>query len=221
MEVDVIILSYAKDDDIIRMNSNCIDSINNSSPIKFNIYLIETESNNDFIYHQGNVEVIQPNKEFNYNQFLNIGLEYCKNEWILLSNNDTIYEKNFIENMLEAHKIDERILSMSPIDDDWPMQKGFDRNVPIHYGHRIQYEISGWSILINKKVIEIIGKFDESFYFWYQDNDYSNNLKKHNVQHALITNAKVHHLLSRSNHLVKDWNTMVATSERKFINKWK
>ena len=41
MEVDVIILSYAKNDSIIKMNNDCINSLNNSTDEHiFNILLI-------------------------------------------------------------------------------------------------------------------------------------------------------------------------------------
>ena len=87
MIVDVIILSYAKEDSVIVMNNECIDSINNSTTEhKFNIILVETESTKTYKYQQDNVTVVQPNEEFNYNKYLNIGLKYCNNDWILISN---------------------------------------------------------------------------------------------------------------------------------------
>jgi hypothetical protein len=76
MTIDVIILSYAKNDSIIEMNNNCINSLNSSSDLhKFNILLIETESTREYKYQQENVKVIQPGIEFNYNKFLNIGFK--------------------------------------------------------------------------------------------------------------------------------------------------
>ena len=85
MTIDVIILSYAKNDSIIKMNNDCIDSLNSSSDQHtFNIFLVETESSKEYKYPQENVTVIQPGIEFNYNKFLNIGLKECKNDWILI-----------------------------------------------------------------------------------------------------------------------------------------
>jgi len=222
MKIDVVILSYAKNESIIDMNNNCINSINNSSEEHtFNIFLIETESSKEFVYSQKNVTVIQPNVEFAYNKFLNIGLNQCTTDWMLISNNDVVYEKYFIDNMLKAHQSNPQILSMSPIDDTWDYQKHFNRTVPIHYGYKVQHHLVGWSIFIHKKVLETIGMFDENYTFWYQDNDYSNMLNKYKITHALITNSKVKHLLSVSNHMLKNWNEMVRDSEIYFIKKWK
>ena len=36
--------------------------------------------------------LIFPDEDFNYNKFVNIGLEECKNEAILITNNDVFYE---------------------------------------------------------------------------------------------------------------------------------
>ena len=221
MEIDVIILSYAKNDEIVVMNNNCIDSINNSTrDYKFNIFLIET-STHEFVYPQENVILIQPKIEFGYNKFLNIGLKHCKNEWILISNNDIIYKTDFIKYMIEAHNTDNNLLSMCPMDDEWDYQKCYNRNTPIHYGYSVQHQLIGWSIFLNKKVIDIIGLFDENYSFWYQDNDYANTLIKYGIKHALITNSKIKHLGSRSNHLIDDWNKMVTTSKEYYVNKWK
>jgi GT2 family glycosyltransferase len=224
MIVDVIILSYAKNDAIIEMNNNCINSLNSSTDQhQFNIVLIETDTTKEHSYQQKNVKVIQPGIEFNYNKFLNIGLKECKNDWVLISNNDTIYHKNFLENMFIANQFDTEILSMSPMDDTWFRHNEFNRSFNIYYGHRTSYEITGWSILVNKKVFDVIGEFDEEFTFWYQDNDYANNLIKHNIKHALITDSKVTHLLSKSHDLIEKEKKHEMTNGLgvKFINKWK
>lgn len=224
MVVDVIILSYVKDDSILKMNNDCINSLNSSSEnIKFNILLIETDWINEYKYTQPNVKVIQPKEEFNYNKFLNIGLKECKNNWVLISNNDTIYHKNFLEEMMVAHNHDNQILSMSPMDDDWHRHQTFDKKSDIYYGYRTSYEVAGWSILVHKSAIQTIGGFDEQFTFWYQDNDYAQSLKTSNIKHALITKSKVTHLLSKSHGFLEGRKKYEMTDGlgRVFMNKWR
>lgn len=223
MTIDVIILSFAKNDSVLEMNNNCINSLNKSSENhNFNILLIETEPTKEYVYEQENVKVIQPKIEFNYNKFLNIGFKNCKNDWVLISNNDTIYHNNFLEHMMLAHQYDNLILSMSPMDDGWHRHQTFDKNIGIYYGYRTSYEVAGWSILVHKSVIEKIGGFDEQFTFWYQDNDYANSLMQHNVKHALITNSKVTHLLSKSHGFLEKEKKYQMTDGLGvvFMNKW-
>jgi GT2 family glycosyltransferase len=224
MEIDVIILSFAKNENVISMNNDCINSLNSSTKdFKFNILLIETESTKEYKYDQDNVKVIQPGIEFNYNKFLNIGLKECKNEWVLISNNDTIYHKGFIDKLIEENNKDKDLLSMSPMDDGWHRHKIFDKSNKVHYGYRTSYEIAGWSILVHRSVIEKIGGFDEQFKFWYQDNDYANCLKLNGIKHALITDSKVTHLLSRSHGLIEPEKKFEMTDGLgiKFTNKWR
>lgn len=223
MEIDVIILSYVKNDSVLKMNNECIDSINNSTKNHtFKIYLIETNKDRKFEYSQDNVVVIQPDEEFNYNRFLNIGLEYCKNEWVLISNNDTIYHENFIDKMIEANEFDKDLLSMSPMDDKWHTHEKLDKNIKIYYGFRTSYEVTGWSILVKRSVIDQIGGFDEKFKFWYQDNDYAMTLIKHKIKHALITDSKVTHLLSRSHDFIEKSKKHEMTDGliHEMMNKW-
>ena len=223
MVIDVIILSYAKDELIFKMNNNCINSINNSTTNhQFNIILVETDVTKNYEYSHTNVKVIQPNEEFNYNKFLNIGLKYCTNEWVLISNNDTIYHKHFIDHMLNANVFDDNLLSMSPMDDNWFRHNIFNKNIDTHYGYNVSYEITGWSIFFNKLVLEKIGYFDEDFNFWYQDDDYSKNLILHKIKHALITKSKVTHLGSKSHKFIKDnkYEQMTNGAKLKFKNKW-
>lgn len=224
MKIDVILLSYTKNDNIFNMTKRCIESIINSEKeYKFNIILVETEKSGKYTYDFKEVKTIVPNEEFNYNKFLNIGLKYCKNEWILISNNDTEYVGGWLTEMLKQHSKDNELISMSPYCPIWHVHKNnFKEKKEIFYGYRTSYELTGWSILINKKVIDIIGNFDEQFSFWYQDNDYSMNLQKYNVKHALIKKATVLHHLSKSHALVdpQKQNQMTHGLNKNFNEKW-
>lgn len=224
MVIDVIILSYAKDESFEKMNENCMKSLYNSTDQhKFQIYMIETNKEKQFKYDGCETcEVIQPDCDFNYNKFLNIGLSRCENDWILISNNDTIYHKGFLEEMLKANQMDKNLLSMSPMDDSWHRHVTLNKNIPVHYGYRTSYEIAGWSILVKREVINKIGGFDENFKFWYQDNDYAMTLEKNNIKHGLVTKSKVTHLLSKSHNLIDSNKKYEMTSGlgNIFVNKW-
>ena len=75
MEIDVILLSYTKNESIFKMTKKCIESILNSEKeYSFNIILVETEKSGKYNYDYEEVNVIIPNETFNYNKFLNIGL---------------------------------------------------------------------------------------------------------------------------------------------------
>jgi len=225
MDIDVILLTYTKDDRIYNMTKQCVESIINSEKNhNFSIKLIETEKTGKYRYDYDEVETIVPKEEFNYNKFLNIGLKYCTNEWILISNNDTEYVDGWLSEMLKQFEKDNELLSMSPYCPIWNVHKNnFKEKKEVFYGHRTSYELTGWSILLNRKVIDIIGNFDEQFSFWYQDNDYSMNLQKHKIKHGLVKNSIVLHHLSKSHGLVdpKKQNEMTHGLSKNFNKKWR
>lgn len=223
MIVDVVILSYTKNEDLYKMTQNCVESIVNSEKdYTFNITVVETDKSGTYAYEGDNVTTIVPEGSFGYNKFLNHGINNSNNEWVLLSNNDTVYSEGWLSEMMEANNKDSDIVSMSPMDDSWHTHKVLDKNIDIHYGCRVSIEITGWSILVKRKAIETIGGFDENFRFWYQDDDYSKMLQLHNIKHALITKAKVKHLLSKSHGLVgKNKHSMTNGQINVFNDKWK
>ena len=225
MEVDVIILSYTKNDGYYGMTKECIESILNSEDENtFNIIVMESDKTGKYVYDYDEVKTIVPDEEFNYNRFLNIGLEHCNNEWILISNNDTEYHSKWFTQMYKEWEKDNELLSMSPFCPIWTKHNIFTGGETVFPGYRVTYEITGWSILMNKKVVEVMGKFDEDFVFSYQDDDYSMTLQKHNIKHALIKNSVVTHRVSKSHNLITDTRMkfiMTHAQANTFFNKWK
>ena len=224
MEIDVILLSYTKNDTIFKMTKKCIESIINSEKeYSFNIILIETEKSGKYKYESKKIKTIVPNEAFNYNKFLNIGLKYCKNEWVLISNNDTEYKEGWLTEMMRQNQKDRNLLSMSPLCPIWKRHKnGFKNDREVYYGYRTTYEITGWSLLINKKVIDAIGSFDEQFAFWYQDDDYAKIIQEKGIKHALVMNSIVYHHHMKSHGLFKKDKRIQMTrgSNKIFSKKW-
>lgn len=203
-EIDVIILSYTKDLQYYGLTQRTINTLRAlNSQYSFNIIIIETNKNlydNGFVYDK--CKVIIPNEDFNYNRFLNIGLENCKNEYVLISNNDIIFTQNSIASMLQAAE-SSKAGSISPREPNWFQQQEFDAtNSEFIEGYEIGKHLTGWCLLIKKETLETIGKFDEKFKFWYQDNDYAECLKRNNIKHVIALKSRVYHVNNSSHSLV-------------------
>ena len=162
--------------------------------------------------------LIFPDEDFNYNKFLNIGLKECKNETILITNNDVFYEKDTLKIL---HKHLEKYDSVSPWDNNITPKLYNERN--IYEGHEIRYNIAGYSILTKRSTLDKIGNFDERFSFWYADNDYAMSLKTNNLKHALIGHASVFHAVEQSHNLFNEEEKIKQTTGAKkiFEEKWK
>lgn len=225
MEIDVIILSNTKDDSYLKMTNECIDSLLNSTDNHtFKIQLFESNKNasdEGLTYKQKEVITIVPDEDFNFNRFYNLGLQNCKNEFVLLINNDLIFEKNSIDNMLTAFTADSDLMSVSPWEPT--CHKGKHRNPPsLIYGYKIRWHICGWAVMAKRKLYDIIGPYDEDFKFWYQDNDYAETLKKYEIKHALVRDSIVVHKEEASHKTIPRGKSSEFKKDLKIVfdNKW-
>lgn len=192
MKVDIVILSHGKTPELIATTQNAIDScLKSESEIEFNIIVIE----------QGDAEytgckVYYDASELNYNKFMNKGIELGDAQYIALCNNDLLFQENWcsiIISVMQKHNL----LSACPICPLVQPKKMVLKN-DVYFGYRNTYEVCGWCIVINRDILKIIGKLDEGFPFWFADNIYSEQLKKHGINHGVVSKSIVRHLGSQT-----------------------
>jgi hypothetical protein len=222
-EVDTIILSNTKDIHYYGLLQRTINTLRwSEDTINFNTIIVE--SNKDYInkgYISNNANnIIVPSCEFNYNKFLNIGLQSCENEWIIIANNDLIFSKKWLTKIFDFRAKNKNFLSFSPYEPNWHCHK----SLPVcsfYEGYRTAYEITGWCIVMHHSIINKCQLFDEQFAFWYQDNDYAMSLKTKNIKHALIRDSRVYHETSQSHKLLGEKENELTHMQREiFIKKW-
>jgi len=210
----ILILSNTANMSYYNMLEKCIDSIGTS----FSIIVVETNSKIKGKINplEQKARFIFPEEQFNYNRFLNIGISHIDTEKFVISNNDVIYETGCM------HEVNKRLDiydSVSPIDILSP--KNIHILEPCLEGYEIETHINGSCIGLTKNTYKIIGKFDESFKFWYQDNDYANLLKKYKLKHALLRDAKMKHLGHQSHVLLGNkHHEMTHGLEDTYKDKW-
>ena len=109
--IDVIILSYAMTAKEYQMTHECIRSLRASEPsIDFNVVVVETNTPENLRQLSGEREpfddrcqVVFPQKEFNYNEFLQFGfvaLGASTAAHLLITNNDVLFEHGFARALL-------------------------------------------------------------------------------------------------------------------------
>lgn len=192
MLIDIIILSNGKSEALRKVTEDCIESVHNSeAEIKFNVLVLEQS---DITY--SNATTIKREAPFNYNEYMNYGVSVTSNNYVCLCNNDLIFEKGWATNIIAAMNKHE-LLSASPL---CTIAQGhrFPQDGRVHFGYRNRWEMSGWCIMTNRKLYDIIGKIDEDFKFWFADNAYTEQLQKFGVKHALVSNSIVRHLGSKT-----------------------
>lgn len=189
MTVDIIILSFAKTEQLWKMTQATVDScLRSETVINFNILVLEQNTNVQYV----GCKTHHMREEFNYNRFMNIGISLTNGEYVCLCNNDLIFSKGWCTAITAAMK-EHNLLSASPL---CPKIQGERvRSGPaVDFGYNNHHHMSGWCIMCDRKLFEIIGKIDDEFPFWFADNIYSEQLKKHKVQHALVRKSVVTHI---------------------------
>lgn len=199
---DVIILSLVDNEELFVRTKTCVDSyINTADELINKIYVVETNPLFDQDYKQSKVEVIKPNKEFNYNQFYNIALEKCEAEFIIGPNNDLVIQPNCLQTILGEFVANNEVSSICPIDRQWHRHNKMylPSENKLYYGMDVSLHMFGCLFACRRSVFEKIGYLDETFYFFYQDNDYVMSLERCGLLHGVHTGARISHQSGGSN----------------------
>lgn len=227
--IDVIILTNSSQESDVVMTLRTIYSLRDSEVYyKFNVHLVESGENYFDRYNETGIiaNYIKTNEKFNYNRFVNFGLAHVTCDWVIISNNDVGYEKNWLTEIMDVHRARPDIHSFSPKDPILYI-KEFDWhfiNSPDMYfeSYQVHEALMGWCLVIKKESLDLIRPFDEQFDMYYQDNDYAMMLIKNGIKHALVRNSVVCHLGSLNiSALTFEKLNKMEEDRIKFENKWK
>ena len=148
--------------------------------------------------------------EFNYNRCLNLGFSISRSKYIAFCNNDLLFERNWAVNVVNAMKAG-NYLSACP--------SGRHQFAGVREGYKVGVHITGWCIICDRDLFDIIGKFDEVVSFWYSDNVYAVQLICAGVKHALVGNSRVKHFKSKTlSKISEDRDARTKGQKEIFIN---
>lgn len=225
MQIDVVILSLCLTPETFQMNSDCISSlISSEKEHSFNVIVMESNKafyDLEFVYEH-HVNIIIPEEKFNYNKFLNIAIKSTSNSYICFCNNDLLFKKNWLSEIIRIKKNHPEIQSFSPKDPEYKTVKNKFIDEDYFLGYEVGWQYFAACHLIERNVFEKTGLFDEQFDFYYQDNDFAMCLRKNNILHALVTNSNVTHVVETSGKVKNDFTTMEKLNKDRalFHKKW-
>ena len=216
--IDVIILTDSKDP---IGTQKTISSIKNS--VEARIILVSKRE--DYHIYRGVDTYVVIKEEFNYNRFINHAMEYVKRDWVLISNDDVVYDRFWFDEMQEIMDKRKDIHSLSPIDPRLHLRyynNLFLSDEDCVEGYNVTEHVSGWAILVQKSVLEKISPFDEQFDMYYQDNDYAQMLIKNGFKHAVVVSSHAHHMGTELIGIPysEEKTKKLAEDEHKFRSKW-
>ena len=204
--VSVVMLSNASDMTKYKMTQNSIDTcINYASYKNMNVIVIEQT-----LATYKNAQTIHIDDEFNYNKFCNIGARSTQSDYIVFSNNDITFHKDWLKELIKTKED-----CVSPIDLLNPRQ---NRMIENQSGYKNGYDFSGWCFMLSRKAYDAIGGFDEDFKFWCADDATIEQLKRVNIVPMVCCKSKITHIKHGSSKTISDdltWGML-----NKFENKY-
>ena len=186
-----------------------------------------------------NIHVIQSKDNIGFSGANNLGIKYALQndfDYVMLLNNDTIIEKNMIDELLK-NASDEivtvpKMCYYSNPDVVWYAGGYIDRfkGDAKHYGindiedkyneERFCDFATGCCLLINTKIINRIGYMNEKYFMYCEDMDYSIKFIENNIKIKYIPTAKLLHKVSASTGgVLSPFSTYYYTRNRLYVVK--
>ena len=214
-KIAIIIVNWKQ----YQLTKLCLYSLQKIKYDNYQIILIDNESNPKElkkIKNQFDKIITFPNqKNLGFTGANNIGIEYAiKNdfEYVMLINNDTEVEKNFINPLIELLEKNQNFGAAQPLilnyynrNKVWSaggfLNKFFGYTYMIKSPEGIKKNIdwiTGCCFFLRTDVIKKIGLLDEKFFAYYEDVDWSIRIKNAGYDLAFVKSSVVYHHGSKS-----------------------
>lgn len=216
-------LSYTVDQQIYDMTRYCLKTLHVSEPdVEFRVNLVETShelKQKGFKYDDLVYRVTTYDEPFNYNRYLNLSLPECESNYIVISNNDVLFHPLWFSHMqwaMDVHELD----SASARCPAWKNHVSMGRTISEGFTPAVHF--CGWNLVFKRPTLMEMLPLDETFSFWFQDNDLALRLYRAGKKHALVGDALVTHLESQSHRLFEPDELYKHTHGlwQTFANKW-
>ncbi len=152
---------------------------------------LSQDGSTELLYSQYPEVTVLRNDVNSYVGAINLGIERSKGDYIVLLNNDTIVEKNWLMGLYKVMEEDDRVgvvqskiiffdretinsVGVEEVEDFYFRDKGFGEKDKGQYGNVAEIEyFTGGSAMIRRACLQEVGDFDEDFIMFFEDIDYS------------------------------------------------
>lgn len=193
----------------------CLDSVYNMEQLDFEVIIIDNASQDDdfkWINKYNNIHFKQLDKNYGFSRAVNEGIHLAKGEYVLLLNNDTVIEKDFVLELVNTIEKDKKIFAVSSkmiayhnrelIDDagdeynllGWTKKRGDGKSVRGFTTEKRVFSACAGAALYRKSIFDEIGYFDEKFFAYMEDVDIGYRANIYGYKNVYCPEAKVYHI---------------------------
>lgn len=220
------------------------EAINKCPDSKFEIILIDNNSSDnsleifkDFSFLLKESKVKKLSNNYGFAKAVNVGINLCKYDWVVILNNDLELDKNWFSN-INSTEINSDVATIcgtvlnkdgTHIESQGLKYFNYGKALNINNGTKFSPKLikskpyyvwgsSAAAIVYNKKIIQKIGLFDELFFAYEEDVDLSFRLNKAGYKTLLIPYNLSYHLGGgtsnklgnfRSYHDTRNWHYLI------------
>ena len=226
-ELDIIMLTNTADDKVYKMVKKAVDTIRQSDGLHdANIILVESNLNSKYEFDVDHY--IIPDFPFNYNAYLNIGINHAKSKFTCISNNDIEFTKTWwtkLKNAMEKHNLDIASPKSTMKIQNHNVQKDYFKHMytpeSVVKIELKKYSFAGWCFTITEDVRNWLFPLDERFTYYHQDMDLLMIFNQKNCRHGFVPSSKVLHFGNSSSELIPGGkNENLVDTYQIFHNKW-
>lgn len=208
--------------------------VDNNSCDNTQEYLKQIESNHK------NVTIVLNKENYGFAKGNNIGYTYCKGEYIVLLNNDTVVTAGWLTNLIKHLEKNNNLAMVGPVTNSIgneaqintryqnikEMHIFAENYTSEHFNKEYKdiYVLAMFCVAMRKQLIERIGLLDENFGIgMFEDDDYSLRIRNEGYDIACAEDVFIHHYGSASFKKIgdKEYKKIFEANKKKFEDKWK
>ena len=236
--VDIVVVSY----NCLAYLKRCVQSIEQHADLPYTLWVVDngsTDGTRDDLNALHRATVIWNDSNLGYAKACNQGARAGNARYILFLNADTAATPGWLSELVRAFQSDPQIAVVGPKVVDFhnrivsagvvgtnakPSIRGWmTPDAPDRYATPIDcLSVSGAAYMIRRDLIPVLGLFDEAYFFYYEETDYSYNARYHGYRVVYWPSSRMYHVVSGAsgNQTGKELRQMFDESQRHFQRKW-
>lgn len=201
--VSIIIVNYNGK----KWLQKCLDSLFDQTYTNFEIIVVDNNSSDDSVnflksqYSDKRLHIIEHTENSGFAGGNNIGISSAKGDYILLLNNDTWVDFDFLETIVNFYHANSYDI-VAPYENDYNNTKQSQYSIQIDvFGHPIyhmqsnnlNFYLSGVSMFFRKNFYLSTGGLDNNFFMYFEEIDWFWRVLLFGGTFAHVSNIYVHH----------------------------